>query len=70
MEAIHDTNAHQMRAPDHEGVSTCARCDLRYYAKGQSWQRKKGGHWRKEFRQPVPACFEKARTPAGQSSAT
>jgi hypothetical protein len=67
---IEDTNAHQMSVPDADGVITCSRCDLRHYPSGGVWQRKKGGHWRREAQQPIPACFTKERTPTEASSPT
>lgn len=43
---------------DVDGAERCANrgCEVRRFVKGQSWQRRKGAHWRKSHREPIPPC--------------
>lgn len=55
-------SAHRWGHPDDDGVQRCVAesCTVRRSLRADAWQRAKGGHWRKQSREPMPPCMVRA----------
>lgn len=54
---------------DLDGAELCMHpgCTVRRYVTSLAWQRKKGAHWRKQEREPIPPCLVNDAPPESNS---